>query len=188
MTDRTRRIALAVGGLVLVQGALLGGYLAVERGRGQSGSQFSFEPLSGTEAAAPLELDRAGGGVWTWRPGARPTLVHFWATWCAPCRTELPALLAASRAVAAEVPFELVAVSVDDDWQAIERFFGGDVPPEVVRARTPNAAARYGAHQLPDGVLVSRGGVLVARYRGAKDWSAPAARSHLADIATKDRP
>ena len=185
MTPRARRIALAIGGLVLAQGILVAGYLAVERGRGRV-AHFSFERLSGSEAATPLELERAGGEVRSWRPGARPTLIHFWATWCAPCRTELPALLEASRAVAREVPFELIAVSIDDDWAAIESFFGGEVPPEVARARSSEATARYGVQLLPDGFLVSRRGFLVARYRGEKDWRDVAARTHLVDMSGEE--
>lgn len=182
MSPRARRIAVAAGAIVAVQVALVAVYLAVERDRGAPVSRFSFEGLSGTEAAPALRLEARDGTVRTWR-ARKPTLVHFWATWCAPCRTELPALLEAARAVSGETGFELVAVSVDDSWPDIERFFGGHAPLEIVRAGDADAAGRFGVGPLPDSFFVSAGGRLVARYRGARDWQAAAARSHLLELA-----
>ena len=181
MSPRARRAAAAAGVIVAAQAALVAAYVAVERGRGDPDERFSFERLAGSETAPTLQLEARDGAARTWRPGARPTLVHFWATWCAPCRTELPELLAAARAVAGETGFELVAVSVDDSWPAIETFFAGDVPPEVARARDPDAARRFGVGPLPDSFFVSAGGLLVARYRGARQWQA--ARSHLLELS-----
>ena len=50
------------------------------------------------------------------RGGARATLVNVWATWCAPCREEFPALLRVARARAPE-GLRLVLVSADDSDQ-----------------------------------------------------------------------
>ncbi len=183
MSPRARRIAIAAGAIVAAQAALVAGYVAVGRGRGDPGQRFSFERLAGTETAPTLQLEARDGAARTWRPGGKPTLVHFWATWCAPCRTELPALLAAARAVSGETGFALVAVSVDDSWPAIETFFAGNVPPEVARARDPDAAQRFGVGPLPDSFFVSPEGLLVARYRGAREWQAAPARSHLLELA-----
>lgn len=184
MSPRARRIAIAAGAVVAVQAALVAAYVAVERSRGAPVPGFSFERLSGTEVAPAIQLEARDGRVRTWRAGG-PTLVHFWASWCAPCRTELPALLEASRAVAGEGGFELVAVSVDDSWPAIEDFFGGEVPAEIARAREPDAARRFGVGPLPDSFFVATDGKLVARYRGARQWQAPAARSHLLELARR---
>jgi thiol-disulfide isomerase/thioredoxin len=180
MSPRARRIAVAAGAIVAVQAALAAVYLAVERNRGAPVSHFSFERLAGTESAPALRLEARDGTVRAWRPG-RPTLVHFWATWCAPCQEELPALLAAARAVSGESSFDLVAVSVDDSWPVIDSFFDGQVPSEI--ARDPGAASRFGVGPLPDSFFVSADGRLVARYRGARDWQAAAARAHLVELA-----
>ncbi len=182
MSPRTRRIAVAAGAILAVQAALVAVYLAVERDWGAPVSGFSFERLAGTESAPVLRLEARDGKVKTWRPG-RPTLVHFWATWCAPCQEELPALLAAARAVSGESSFDLVAVSVDDSWPVIEAFFGGQVPSGIARARDADVASRFGVGSLPDSFFVATDGRLIARYRGTRDWQAAAARAHLVELA-----
>jgi thiol-disulfide isomerase/thioredoxin len=110
--------------------------------------------------------------------------VHFWATWCPPCREELPALLALSRDLARGGRFELVAVSVDRDWKVVESFFGGSVPPEVVRDAKLSGARAYGVSFLPDSYLVDADGNVVLRILGARDWKSRAAKTSLAGHAS----
>jgi thiol-disulfide isomerase/thioredoxin len=59
------------------------------------------------------------------RPGAKAVLVNVWATWCEPCRTEMPALLQFFRAHSAE-GLRLMLISADDDSERDEarRFLG----------------------------------------------------------------
>jgi hypothetical protein len=70
----------------------------------------------------------------------------------------------------------LFAISVDEDWALIEKFLGGAVPVEVVRARERAQYKRYGVSSLPDSYLVSASGKLLARYAGPQDWSSSTAR------------
>ena len=144
-----RRIAL----LVAVQAVLVLLWLGVERGR-RPVATFAFERL---DEPAPTDL---GDGV-----------VHFWATWCGPCVTELPALIAAAEAEG--VP--LVAVT-DEPWPVVERFFDGDVPAPIVRDEA--AARTWQVSGLPDTFVVADGRV-VARVGGPRDWTTPEARAFL---------
>ncbi|MFZ5478789.1 MAG: TlpA family protein disulfide reductase, partial [Myxococcota bacterium] len=100
----------------------------------------------------------------------RDGVLHVWATWCAPCRDELPGLLAAAEAEGVA----LVALSVDESADAVAVFFGGRVPPQVVR--DPRGVP--GVRELPATLRV-RGGELVERVQGARDWSSPEARAWL---------
>jgi thiol-disulfide isomerase/thioredoxin len=178
---RRARIALAVAALAALQVTAVVVYRAVESARSDdpSARRFATEVLSATEPAPPFEAVRADGATLsvTW-PTARVRIVHFWATWCEPCRDELPGLLAATGALRAE-GVELVAVAVDDDWSEIRAFFGGAPPPEIVSARPGDAHKRYGVSTLPDTYVVNRAGHLVERIDGARDWRTPAARAHL---------
>lgn len=69
-------------------------------------------------AASAVDIQRLAA-----RPGARGTLVNVWATWCAPCREEFPALLEVSRARARD-GLRLVLVSADfgDQVSAVRAF------------------------------------------------------------------
>ena len=176
------RGALIVTLLVGVQlGAILI-YRAVQARR-TSVASFRVEQLGG-EPAPTLALERADGSAVdlaaTPIAGASVRLVHFWATWCVPCLTELPGLLALARRLQPR-GLELVAVAVNDDWPAIRRFFNDVVPAEVVRARDASVHKRYGVSTLPDTYLVTSAGRIVERYAGARDWASPAAATHIDD-------
>jgi peroxiredoxin len=133
-------------------------------------------PPAAREHAAPdFELARAQGG----RAGlaeqrGRVVLLNFWATWCAPCRAELPALQALQRSLAAD-GLAVVAVSVDaGPSEAVARFAAGrglDFP--VLLDPGEDVARRYGVGAYPTSVVIDRQGRIVHRAPGAFAWDAP---------------
>jgi len=178
---RPARIAIAVAVLAAFQVAAYLVYRAVERARAPraAAARFDGERLRGTEPAPPLDGARADGSAvaLTW-PTDRVRVVHFWATWCKPCRAELPGLLALARDLRSQ-GIDLIAVAVDDDWTDIRAFFDGEVPSEVVVPRDADVHKRYGVSTLPDSYVVDRAGKLVERFHGARDWRTTAARNRL---------
>ena len=147
----------------------------MESGRSAVHGTFAVERLSGREAAPGFSAVRADGTVRevAW-PAGEVRVVHFWATWCEPCKGELPGLLALARG-----GVDVIAVAVDDDWADIRAFFGGaPPPPQVVMARGAVHKA-FGVSTLPDTYVVSRDGRLLERAHGARDWTTAAAREHL---------
>ena len=161
--------------IVALQAAAVLVYLRAERGR-RSTAPFTATALAGTAAPALL-VERADGGELDPARGVRGVrLVHFWATWCVPCREELPALLARAGVVPG---LELIAVSVDDDWAAVRAFFPAGVPPAIARARARDAHHAYGARALPDTYVVTADGRVVERIAGARDWTAAPATAYL---------
>ncbi|MGK4008347.1 TlpA disulfide reductase family protein [Sorangium sp. So ce1036] len=185
---RLRRIAAAAGVLVLVQALAVGLYRAVEHRRGaeRPGRPFAYERLDGTRPVPDTAFERPDGTLL--HAGAlrgRPVLLHFWATWCAPCRAELPRLLELGRELEEAGRLKLVAVSVDESWEVVRAFFGGEVPPGVVRAGAPAVQRRFGVSTLPDTFLVEEDGMMALRFTGARDWRAPEARALLME---RERP
>ena len=175
---RGARIGMIVAVLATLQLAALAVYLAVERGReaGTSVPRFAAERFAAEAAPAFAASRRDGTAMAISWPSPRTRLVHFWGTWCEPCRRELPNLLAFARGTPG---LDLVAVAIDDEWASIDAFFGGAVPSEVVIATDAATHKRYGASTLPDSYLIDRTGKLVERYHGARDWQSAAARDHL---------
>ena len=141
--------------LEVVQALLLGAWWFVEGRRARSEPVAvprvtRFEPARGP--APELRFVRRDGSAGRLERSGDRVLVHFWATWCPPCIEELPSLLAwAERA-----GVELLAVSVDPQWAEVEEFFGGTLPPSVVRAEA-ETARRWGADELPATFAVDDG-------------------------------
>ena len=164
------KTAHAAALLVGVQLALAGLYWAIEAQR-TSPTPFAVEALS--EPAPPLRTARQEQPV---DPPKRPHLVHFWATWCGPCKEELPHLLAVTESL--DVP--LVAVT-DEPWPVVEAYFQHSVPDGIVRDLGGDAAARWGVSGLPD-TFVVRDGQIVGRMGGPRDWQTPEARAFLQQL------
>ncbi|HXF61765.1 MAG TPA: TlpA disulfide reductase family protein [Caldilineaceae bacterium] len=94
----------------------------------------------------------------------RPILINFWATWCGPCRIEMPEILRAAR----ETP-ELVvlAVNVEEELEPIQAF-AADFEMDVVIPRDQDGDVRtlYQVRGMPMSYFIDRNGVIRAVWAG----------------------
>jgi thiol-disulfide isomerase/thioredoxin len=120
----------------------------------------------------------------------KTVLLNLWATWCAPCRAEMPALDALQKEKGSDV-FQVVAVNVDA---------GDDVKPKKFLSDTGVATLGYYrdstmtlfndlktrglALGLPVTMLIDGEGCLIAHMNGPAEWSGPDAR-RLVETALK---
>lgn len=170
-------VVRAIALIVALQAALLALYIFVERSRA---------PAEGhVPELAFLHEDRSRGVLA--HQGERHVLVHFWATWCPPCRREIPTLLALAEDGAFRDRIVVLAVSVDEDWPALTTFFDGRIPKQVVRAEDSTAHARFGGTKLPDTFLISPEGRVRGRFEGARDWSQVAVRREIMAMLDSSR-
>jgi thiol-disulfide isomerase/thioredoxin len=103
-------------------------------------------------------------------------VVNLWATWCAPCKTEMPTLAALQRAHPGRV--RVVAVSLDTVAKAPEaRAFIAAHPPLVFH-HDPNyaLASATKAQGLPATIIYGPDRLERARVLGAAEWDSPEAR------------
>lgn len=125
--------------------------------------------------------DRNGDGRTAEQLRARLTVLHFWASWCGPCRVELPALAALQSDLGRD-GVRVVAVSVDRlGWDAIDRTTDalGVRGLELYHDLNREAAVALGVETLPTTIVVDQQGREVARMRGQGEWADPALRREL---------
>jgi DsbE subfamily thiol:disulfide oxidoreductase len=95
----------------------------------------------------------------------QPVVINFWATWCSPCRTEMPHLIEAYEQEQGEVVF--LAISVEEPASAVRRFAEEyDMPFTVLLDEGGKVAADYGVRGIPVTFFVSGDGEIVVRYTG----------------------
>lgn len=101
----------------------------------------------------------------------RVQLINIWATWCKPCRKELPSLQVLAQSMD-PARFAFVLISVDDD-DHITREYLRDHKISLTSAWDPagkNVIPALGVEVFPTTLLVNRAGVIVGRIEGERVW------------------
>ena len=135
-----------------------------------------FVPMEADFAAvAPVDGEGQPADLTAYR--GKVLLVNLWATWCAPCIKELPALGALQRDLGGE-QFQVVTIAIDErDPTKIAPFLAshgaGNLPVLIDRDRTLDKVAQIVA--LPTSFLVDRNGTARAMLTGDACWNEGAA-------------
>lgn len=145
-----------------------------------TGSMAALLVHSPRKDVAAFQFTNAGGetlDLATWK--GRVVLLNLWATWCAPCRKEMPDL-SKLQAELGGADFEVVALSVDrkglDASQAFLKEVGaGNLAGYIEPDGTSLAALQ--ALGLPATILIDRKGQEAARLLGPADWASPEAKA-----------
>ncbi len=119
---------------------------------------FTLATLSGTS----LSLAELRGKV---------VLLNFWATWCGPCRKEMPAIEALYQRYK-DRGLEVLAISLDKLSTTVVETFVQEmgVTYRVALDSTWATARTYGVRGLPATFLIDRAGNVVLRELGERDW------------------
>jgi thiol-disulfide isomerase/thioredoxin len=131
--------------------------------------------------AAQFAFKDAGGKDRTladWK--GKVVLVNLWATWCAPCRKEMPQLAELQKRFGGDggPGFEVVAVSVDRKGLAASSEFLKSVGADALALYLDQPGISLGATRspgLPTTILIDRQGREIGRLLGPADWIAPEA-------------
>jgi cytochrome c-type biogenesis protein len=160
-TNNVTRVAAFVSGLVPNAEGVLVRYVE-RRGAGGEGGDAKRAPTAGAAASAkpapdvelktldgqPFRLSELRGQV---------VLLNFWATWCVPCRSEIPELNAMQRDLGGR-GFAVVGVSTHDTAEEV-RAFQQDLQQDYkVLLGTTDAATRFGVVPLPTTFVIDREG------------------------------
>ena len=109
-------------------------------------------------------------------------LVNFWATWCRPCREEIPSMAALNRLMAGK-PFRMLAICIDQGGKdAVNAFFreSGLTLPVLVDS-DGSVGKLYGVTGVPETFVIDKKGVIIKKIIGPLNWSAPEVVNFLTD-------
>jgi thiol-disulfide isomerase/thioredoxin len=140
-------------------------------------------PWPARQPTPPLLLPAWNGPPWSLQAArGKPVLLNFWASWCEPCRAEMPSLeLLAARHEAQALL--VVAVNFRETDAALRRFVeASGIGLPILRDSDGAAAKAFGVRTFPSTVGVTRQGRVLSTVVGELDWGSPAARRWVAAL------
>ena len=101
-------------------------------------------------------------------------LLNVWATWCAPCRVEMPSMERLYRRLGGS-DFRVVAVSIDEEGDSVVAAFARDLGLtfDILHDQTAAIKRTYQATGVPESWVINRDGVIVKKVIGASEWDGP---------------
>jgi thiol-disulfide isomerase/thioredoxin len=163
-----------------------------ENSAAQNGSESGGEltgtvdrSFAGTAMPATALTDPSGAKLTLAELKGKPVLVNLWATWCAPCVTEMPLL----DALAGELGDAVHVITISEDLtgaEAVEPFFAEKKFAHLTKWMDQENALppAFGGASLPLTVLYDAEGKEVWRVVGGFDWGGAAAREAVAEAST----
>lgn len=124
-----------------------------------------------------LDADGKARTIRDWR--GKVVLLNLWATWCWPCREEMPSLERLQKALGSD-RFEVVAVSVDRTGLAGAKEFLGAMQVEALKVYadpTARAASQLKAIGMPSTLLIDAEGREIGRLIGPAEWDSADAKA-----------
>jgi thiol-disulfide isomerase/thioredoxin len=137
---------------------------------GQSGNFSPFDTPRPVPEVSFADRDGRARMLADWK--GKVVLVNFWATWCAPCVAEMPALDRLQKELGGG-DFEVVAVSVDrEGMKPVEPFLARYQLAALAPYLNPDASLlrAFGEKTLPATYIIGRDGRAVGRMEGAAEW------------------
>jgi peroxiredoxin len=142
-------------------------------------SAQSLKEWSGGATPALVLSDTEGKGHGLADYRGKVVLVNFWATWCGPCREEMPSM-EALRASLQGRPFVVLAVNVGEGARAARAFADKmSLQFPLLLDQDTKTTKAWGARILPASFVVGPDGKIRYSYLGAIDWTHADVRSAI---------
>ncbi|HZQ72917.1 MAG TPA: TlpA disulfide reductase family protein [Burkholderiales bacterium] len=150
-------------------------------------SAQSLRPWSGGPAPA-LELADAEGTTHRLSDyRGKAVLVNFWATWCGPCREEMPSIESLRLSMQGK-PFAILAVNVGESGRTARSFAEKlmlDFP--LLLDQDTSTAKAWKARVLPASFVIDPQGNIRYSYYGELDWTSPEVRAKIEALLPKEK-
>jgi thiol-disulfide isomerase/thioredoxin len=173
MTNRQQWTMIAGVVMTAVFGVALAMKLRPQLDLLEIGSKAPGFAATDVRTNRPVTLDDYRGKV---------VLVNIWATWCPPCRDEMPSMERLHKKFAS-TDFRIAAVSVDGDaFYPAEKKGPKEIMAfadqlgltfDILHDQSGAIRGAYDIFGVPESFVIDRDGVIVKRIIGAADWDAP---------------
>jgi thiol-disulfide isomerase/thioredoxin len=117
---------------------------------------------------------RTGGPATLADYAGKVILLNIWATWCDPCRLEMPSMETLSQRLKGQ-DFRVVAVSVDKDGPEVVMKFVNQLGLtfDILQDQSGKIQQTLQTTGVPESFVIDRAGVIIKKVIGAERWDAP---------------
>ena len=138
--------------------------------------RLKIGPVPAGTLAAPFEMPSLDGSHVTSKELAgKIVLLNFWATWCGPCKDEMPAFERLRKTLDQD-KFALLTVTTDLQRDGIRQFLGSlGLHLPVLFDEDREVSGAYMVRALPTTVIIGRTGTVLGRAVGPRVWDSPEA-------------
>jgi peroxiredoxin len=145
--------------------------------------EAGLQPVEPRQPAAAFHLPDLAGQMHRLQTlRGRVVFLNFWATWCAPCRLEMPEMEHLFQAFRNR-PFTMLAVAMQQNRDQVAPFFEElDLHYTALLDVEGDASARYGVRGLPTTLLIDCSGHLVGKVTGPRPWNSEAVHRLLSAL------
>lgn len=179
MKDTARRLVT----LALAAGLWLAADAAATLGSPQAIEALGLVAPPEPRPVSDFTLPALSGGSLAMKDlRGKTVLVHFWTTWCPPCKWELPLLEKLYREHK-DRGFMVLAISIDRSEQVVRKFVRGkDLTFPIVLDPESAVASKFGLIGLPGTFIVGADGYIKASGYGPREWDSPDARTLIVSL------
>ncbi len=168
---------LTVGSVVAVIAVLAWNFLPPPAGRvveGDLAPDFSLADMAGVEQSLPK---------------GKVVLLNFWATWCPPCRDEMPSMIELHKRLQNQ-GLAIVGASVDTDFSKLDAFVREySIPFQVLKDPERSVSLLlYGVSHYPESFLIDRAGKVRFHLIGAVNWTEPTVLKAINSLLAEKTP
>jgi peroxiredoxin len=171
--------------MILVIIALVGGavYLVSPGGPGTEYEPVAPVSIGGTAPDFELE-DTQGKKVRLSDLRGKVVMLNFWATWCPPCRAEMPSMEKLNKQMAGE-DFIMLAVNVEENGRAAVADFLEKSPHSFPILYDDQGLVQklFGVYKFPESFVIRKNGIIDDKVIGAIDWGHPDTVAYFKELA-----
>jgi peroxiredoxin len=169
---------------LLIAALLLMGLLSLSGCSGESPSTPPAGPVAVGQPAPDFTLSDLNGQSYTLSQlRGKVVIVNFWATWCPPCRAEMPSMERLHRELSGQ-GLVMLAVNIERDGRKTVPKFLGASPHSfpVLLDDQETVQRRYGVNKFPESFIIRKDGVIDDKVIGAIDWAEPRTVAYFRDL------
>lgn len=108
--------------------------------------------------------------------------LNFWATWCVPCRQEMPTMERLQRELK-EQGLEVVAINIKESKREVRKFTGElGLTFTVLLDKDGKVSEEYGAWAIPLSYFINRKGEFVGKVDGPREWDGREAKAFFLQL------